>query len=62
MTVISRTLVVAPPLTRSQQRLCLCGHQYEAHEHHRPGTDCSGCGPSSCGRFRRASRLRRLLD
>jgi hypothetical protein len=28
---------------------CECGHLGEAHEHYRPGTDCSLC---TCERFR----------
>ena len=42
--------------------LCRCGHDAEAHEHYRPGSDCGACG-AECGRFRRGrggGRLRRL--
>ncbi|MFP5020213.1 hypothetical protein [Pseudonocardia phyllosphaerae] len=31
--------------------LCRCGHSRDAHEHYRPGSDCSACG-SACGAFR----------
>jgi hypothetical protein len=34
--------------------VCVCGHQREAHEHYRSGTDCATCGPELCPRFRRA--------
>lgn len=30
--------------------LCRCGHEREAHEHYRPGTDCGACG-TDCGAF-----------
>ena len=30
--------------------VCTCGHSEEAHEHHRAGSDCSGC---ECRRYRR---------
>lgn len=29
---------------------CVCGHEQDAHEHYRPGTDCALC---DCPRFRR---------
>ena len=29
---------------------CACGHQQDAHEHYRPGSDCALC---DCPRFRR---------
>jgi hypothetical protein len=32
----------------SLRRPCRCGHDKDAHEHYRRGTDCSGCG---CERF-----------
>jgi hypothetical protein len=32
----------------SLRRPCRCGHDRDAHEHYRRGTDCSGC---SCERF-----------
>jgi hypothetical protein len=32
---------------------CRCGHQKTAHEHYRPGSECSLC---DCTRFRRARR------
>jgi hypothetical protein len=32
--------------------VCLCGHDAEAHEHYRPGSDCGVCGAVVCPRFR----------
>jgi hypothetical protein len=32
----------------SLRRPCRCGHDKDAHEHYRRGTDCGGCG---CERF-----------
>lgn len=37
----------------TEQDLCRCGHQREAHEHYRAGTDCSLC-PGQCLRFEAA--------
>jgi hypothetical protein len=34
--------------------LCVCGHEREAHEHYRRGTDCATCGAEVCPKFRRA--------
>lgn len=31
--------------------LCLCGHIRQAHDHHRPGTDCGACGKTICPEF-----------
>jgi len=31
--------------------LCTCGHARAAHEHYRPGTDCSLCPAGDCDRF-----------
>ncbi len=31
---------------------CRCGHDREAHRHHRPGSDCGSCGGAGCPRFR----------
>ncbi len=31
---------------------CRCGHSRTAHEHYRPGSECSLCAPDECGRFR----------
>jgi hypothetical protein len=41
-------------------RLCMCGHRYLAHEHHRMGLDCSmpECG---CLDFRMATWWRKRL-
>src|SRR4051812_5929400 len=38
----------------SLRRPCRCGHEKDAHEHYRRGTDCSGC---DCTRFRGRSVL-----
>lgn len=35
------------------EQLCVCGHPKIAHEHYRPGTDCSLCPLGVCERFRR---------
>ena len=41
---------------------CLCGHGTHAHEHWRPGSDCSACGAAGCSTFRRrGGRARGLL-
>ena len=37
-----------------ESRMCSCGHRHTAHEHYRPGTDCSLCPPGACHRFRAA--------
>ncbi|PZF54949.1 hypothetical protein DEJ23_13055 [Curtobacterium sp. MCSS17_008] len=36
--------------TAADTATCVCGHQHEAHEHYRPGSDCALC---DCPRFRR---------
>ena len=36
--------------TDTDTTTCVCGHQHEAHEHYRPGSDCAFC---DCPRFRR---------
>ncbi|MGX6606432.1 hypothetical protein ACWKSP_30535 [Micromonosporaceae bacterium Da 78-11] len=68
MTVITRSApsielrpVAEPSLTEDQQRLCVCGHEFHTHEHLRAGTDCAGCGPRSCRRFRTDTWLNRLF-
>ena len=33
------------------QELCRCGHAAAAHEHFRPGTDCSLCLLGRCQQF-----------
>jgi hypothetical protein len=33
-------------------RLCVCGHNSDAHQHFRSGTDCSLCGASECKKYR----------
>jgi len=38
--------------------LCRCGHEAEAHEHFRPGSDCGACGAQECRRFRPQGRGR----
>jgi hypothetical protein len=40
--------LVAPSATDAAT--CACGHQREAHEHYRRGSDCALC---DCPRFRR---------
>jgi hypothetical protein len=47
----------APP-SAPQTTLCRCGHDAEAHEHYRPGSDCGACGAAQCGRFRALGRRR----
>lgn len=32
---------------------CTCGHPHQAHQHYRPGTDCSQCLCPAYGRLRR---------
>lgn len=38
------------PTTPAAVDLCVCGHERDAHEHYRPGTDCGACG-STCRAF-----------
>lgn len=33
---------------------CRCGHQLDAHQHYRAGTDCALCPPHFCAAFHRA--------
>lgn len=35
---------VVPPVAPAAVDLCRCGHEKDAHEHYRPGTDCGVCG------------------
>ena len=42
----------APPRTT----VCRCGHNAQAHEHYRPGSDCGACGAAMCRRFRPQGR------
>ncbi|TDO18476.1 hypothetical protein EV580_1663 [Mycobacterium sp. BK086] len=42
-----------------QNRLCKCGHDRPAHEHHRRGTDCALC---ECNRFRGPGPVSMLAD
>ena len=46
-----------PPVQAPATNPCRCGHDRDAHEHFRRGTDCAGCG---CARFRKPSLLARL--
>lgn len=46
-------------MRRSKQTLadvasdqCQCGHEREAHEHYRKGTECSLCDIRTCSEFR----------
>lgn len=41
----------------ASQEKCRCGHSATAHEHYRPGTDCSLCPAGGCGRFRSNASL-----
>jgi hypothetical protein len=51
-----------PPAQRTVVDPCVCGHSQEAHEHYRPGSDCSACGRAGCGEYRPAnSAWRRFL-
>ena len=34
------------------ERLCVCGHNNDAHQHFRAGTDCSLCGAGVCKKYR----------
>lgn len=31
---------------------CRCGHEREAHDHYRAGTECALCGAEGCPRYR----------
>ena len=42
--------VPVQPATPVAVDLCVCGHERDAHEHYRPGTDCGACG-STCRAF-----------
>lgn len=42
--------VVVGPATPAAVDLCRCGHEQDAHEHYRPGTDCGICG-AACRAF-----------
>jgi hypothetical protein len=46
------------PPTTPRTTLCRCGHDAEAHEHYRPGSDCGACGAARCARFRAEGRRR----
>lgn len=37
---------------------CACGHDRDAHEHYRPGSDCAMCPEGVCMRFARPRRTR----
>ena len=53
---------VEPAPVVSSAGVCLCGHGTPAHEHWRPGSDCSACGVTGCSTFRRrGGRVRGLL-
>lgn len=39
---------------QSSTTACRCGHQLDAHQHYRPGTDCALCPPRFCAAFHRA--------
>ncbi|MFP5072085.1 hypothetical protein ACLFMI_20765 [Pseudonocardia nantongensis] len=40
----------ATPPTATAVEMCRCGHERDAHEHFRAGTDCGVCG-IACSRF-----------
>lgn len=46
------------PPTGPRTTLCRCGHDTEAHEHFRSGSDCGACGAAKCARFRAQGRRR----
>ena len=33
------------------RKVCTCGHEWEAHQHYRVGTDCSLCADGRCHRY-----------
>lgn len=35
---------------------CRCGHDRDAHQHYRPGSDCGECGPTVCAALTPAGR------
>lgn len=41
--------VIAQLVSQARLPLCSCGHPRAAHEHYRPGADCSQC---PCREFR----------
>jgi len=52
-----RRSIGAPPV------VCRCGHSKGAHQHHRPGRECSLGDPGHCDRFvAEPSWWRRYLD
>ncbi|WP_305790189.1 hypothetical protein [Symbioplanes lichenis] len=48
------------PVT-APEALCVCGHERQAHDHYRAGSECTFCGAAGCPRFRRRTWWRRLL-
>jgi hypothetical protein len=53
-----RNVVASTPVAGTA---CRCGHDAEAHEHFRAGSDCGLCGRQGCGRFAAARRRFRWL-
>jgi len=43
------------------EKLCVCGHDEDAHQHYRRGSDCTQCVAGRCNRYRPATWLRRLI-
>lgn len=43
-------------------RPCRCGHDEQAHEHYRPGSDCAACGRDRCRAYRPRRGLRALVE
>lgn len=40
---------------------CACGHERDAHEHYRGGSECALCPPAGCPGFHRAHGVRPAL-
>ena len=48
-----------PPEAVPAAKLCTCGHEREAHEHYRKGSDCGICGAAGCAAYTRAPARKR---
>lgn len=48
-------LAQVPPLVLPPSDACLCGHDAQAHEHYRRGSDCGACGRLWCPQYVRAA-------
>ncbi|MCW0212471.1 MAG: hypothetical protein OJJ54_03860 [Pseudonocardia sp.] len=52
----------AAPPAQVSTATCACGHEPDAHEHYRPGSDCALCGLDACTSYRpQGGTARRLL-